>query len=80
MRTKHAPPKVCRVDLRPDQVERPLEPRDLQERKIVSRIGVAPIELLADDLLDPPEAEVFRSRDGPHRLPAHEAGEDPCAR
>jgi hypothetical protein len=35
------------------------------------------IELLADDLLDTTEAEIFRSRDGAHRLSAHEAGEDP---
>ena len=66
----------ARVDLGADQVERPLEPRDLQERKVVGGIGVAPIKLLADDLLDPAEAEVFRSRNGAHRLSAHEAGED----
>ena len=65
------------IDLSPDQVERPLEPRDLQERKIVGRIGVAPIKLLADDLLDTAEAQVFRGRDGAHRLAAHQAGEDP---
>ena len=62
---------------RADQVERPLEPRDLQEREIVGGIGVAPIKLLADDLLHPAEAEVFRGGDGAHRLPAHQAGEDP---
>lgn len=64
------------VDLGADKVERPLEPGDLQERKVVGGIGMPPIKLLADDLLDPTEAEVFRGRDGAHRLPAHEAGED----
>ena len=69
--------RFARVDLGPDQLERPLEPRDLHERKIVGGIGVAAIELLADDLLDTAEAEGFRGRNGAHRLPAHEAGENP---
>jgi hypothetical protein len=69
--------RLAGVDLGADEIERPLEPRDLQERKIVGGIGVAPIKLLADDLLDPAEAEIFRSRDGAHRLAAHQAGEDP---
>ncbi len=51
--------RFSRVDLAADQVERPLEPRDLQERKVVGRIGVAPIQLFVDDLLDTTEAEVF---------------------
>ena len=72
--------RLAGVDLGTDEIERPLEPRDLQERKIVGGIGVAPIKLLADDLLDTAEAEVFRSRDDAHRIPAHQAGEDPpCA-
>ena len=45
--------RLAGVDLAADQVERPLEPRDLQERKVVGGIGVAAIKLLADDLLDP---------------------------
>ena len=51
--------RFSRVDLAADQVERPLEPRDLEERKIVGGIGVAPIKLFTDDLLDTAEAEVF---------------------
>jgi hypothetical protein len=47
------------VDLPADQIERPLEARDLQERKVVGGIGVAAIKLVADDLLHPPGAEVF---------------------
>jgi hypothetical protein len=70
-RRRHA-----RVDLGADQVERPLEPRDLQERKIVGGIGVAPIKLLPDDLLDTAEAEVFLGRNGAHRFAAQEAGKD----
>jgi hypothetical protein len=68
---------LARVDLGADQVERPLELRDLQERKIVGGIGVAPIKLLPDDLLDTAEAEVFLGRNGAHRFGAHKAGEDP---
>jgi hypothetical protein len=72
--------RLAGVDLGADEIERPLEPRDLEKRKVVGGIGVAPIKLLADDLLDTPEAEVFRGRDGAHRLAAHQAGEDPpCA-
>ena len=51
--------RFARVDLAPDQVERPLEPRNLQKRKVIGGIGVAPIKLLPDDLLDTTEAEVF---------------------
>ena len=51
--------RFSRVDLAPDQVERPLEPRDLQEREVVGGIGVPAIKLLPDDLLDTAEAEVF---------------------
>jgi hypothetical protein len=69
--------RLAGVDLAADEIERPLEPRDLQERKVVCGIGVAPIKLLADDLLDTTEAEVFRGRDGAHRLTAHQASEDP---
>ncbi len=47
------------VDLAADQIERPLEAGDLQERKVVGGIGVAAIKLLTDDLLHPPDAEVF---------------------
>jgi hypothetical protein len=47
------------VDLPADQIERPLEARDLQERKVVGGIGVAAIKLVADDLLHPPDAEAF---------------------
>ena len=56
--------RLAGVDLGTDEIERPLEPRDLKEREVVCGIGVAPIKLLADDLLDTTEAEVFRSRDG----------------
>ena len=59
-----------------DQVERPLEPRDLQEREVVGRIGVAPVQLLANDLLHSADAQGFRRGDGADRLAAHEAGED----
>ena len=77
MRTKAcAAEGFAGVDLGADQVERPLEPRDLQEREVVGGIGVAPIELLADDLLHPADAQGFRGGDGAHRLAAHEAGED----
>jgi hypothetical protein len=69
--------RLAGVDLGTDEIERPLEPRDLQEREVVGGIGVAPIKLLADDLLDTTQAEVFRSGDRAHRLPAHQAGEDP---
>ena len=65
-----------RVDLGADQVERPLEPRDLQEREVVGGVGVAPVQLLADDLLDAADTEILRGRNGAHRLAAHEAGED----
>jgi hypothetical protein len=51
--------RLAGVDLSADQVERPLEPRDLQERKVVGGIGVAAIKLLADDLLDTTQAEVL---------------------
>jgi hypothetical protein len=69
--------RLAGVDLGADEIERPLEPRDLEKRKVVGGIGVAPIELLPDDLLDTTQAEVFRGRDGPHRLPAHQAGKNP---
>ena len=48
--------RLAGVDLGADEVERPLEPRDLQQRKVVGGIGVAAIELLADDLLHPADA------------------------
>ena len=51
--------RLAGVDLAADQVERPLEPRDLQEREVVGGIGVAAIKLVADDLLHPPDAEAF---------------------
>jgi hypothetical protein len=51
--------RLAGVDLGTDEIERPLEPRDLEKREVVGGIGVAPIELLADDLLDTTEAEVF---------------------
>ena len=51
--------RLAGIDLAADEVERPLEPRDLQEREVVGGIGVAAIKLLADDLLDTTEAEVF---------------------
>jgi hypothetical protein len=35
--------RLARVDLGADQVERPLKPGDLQERKVVGGIGVASI-------------------------------------
>jgi hypothetical protein len=35
----------------PNQVERQLEPRDLQKCEVVDGIGVAAIKLVADDLL-----------------------------
>jgi hypothetical protein len=51
--------RLAGIDLAADEVERPLEPRDLQEREVVGGIGVAAIKLLTDDLLDTTEAEVF---------------------
>jgi hypothetical protein len=42
--------RLAGVDLAADEVERPLEPRDLEKRKVVGGIGVAAIKLLADDL------------------------------
>ena len=68
------------VDLGADEIERPLEPRDLEQREVVGGIGVAPIELLADDLLHPADAQAFRGGDGADRFPGHKAGEDFCAR
>ena len=38
--------RLAGVDLAADQVERPLEPGDLQEREVVGGIGVAALELL----------------------------------
>jgi hypothetical protein len=64
------------VDLAAEEVERPLEPRDLQERIVVGGIGVATLKLLANDLLHPADAEPLRRRDGADRLPAYEASED----
>ena len=64
------------VDLAADEVERPLEPRDLQERIVVGGIGVAALKLLANDLLHPADAEPLRRGDGADRLPADEASED----
>jgi hypothetical protein len=51
--------RLAGVDLSADQVERPLEPRDLEKRKVVGGIGVAAIQLLPDELLDATEAEIF---------------------
>jgi len=51
--------RLAGVDLGTDEIKRPLEPRDLEKRKVVGGIGVAPIKLLTDDLLDTAEAEVF---------------------
>ena len=48
--------RLAGVDLAADQVESPLEPRDLQEREVVGGIGVAAIKLIADDLLHPADA------------------------
>jgi len=62
-------------DLAADEVERPLEPGDLQERVVVGWINVAALELLANDLLHPADAEPFGGGDGANRLPADEAGE-----
>jgi hypothetical protein len=53
--------RLAGVDLCADEIERPLEPRDLKEREVVCGIGVAPIKLLTDDLLDTTEAEVFQA-------------------
>jgi len=68
--------RLAGVDLAAEEVERPLEPGDLQERIVVGGIGVAALELLANDLLHPPDAEGFRRRDGADRLPADESRED----
>ena len=68
--------RLAGVDLGTDEIKRPLEPRDLEKRKVVGRIGVAPVKLLPDDLLDTTQAEVLRGRDDAHRIPTHQAGED----
>ena len=44
------------VDLAADKIERPLEPRDLQERTVVGGIDVAAVQLPPNDLLGPPDA------------------------
>jgi hypothetical protein len=64
------------VDLAADEVERPLEPGDLQERVVVGGIDVAALKLPANDLLHPADAEPFGGGDGANRLPADEAGEN----
>jgi hypothetical protein len=44
------------VDLAADEIERPLEPRNLQQRKVIGWIGVAAVQLLANDLLHSADA------------------------
>ena len=68
--------RLAGVDLAADEVERPLEPGDLEKRVVVGGIGVAALKLLANDLLHPADAEALRSGDGADRLAADEAGED----
>lgn len=68
--------RLAGVDLAAEEVERPLEPGDLQERIVVGGIGVAALKLFADDLLHPADAEPLRSGDGADRLPADESRED----
>ena len=68
--------RLAGVDLAAEEVERPLEPGDLQERIVVGGIGVAALELLANDLLHPADAEPFGGGDGADRLPADEASEN----
>ena len=77
MRTKSVHRRrLAGVDLAADEVERPLEPGDLQERVVVGGIGVAALKLLANDLLHPADAEPLGGGDGADRLPADEAGEN----
>jgi hypothetical protein len=53
--------RLASVDLGADEIERALEPRDLQERIVVGGIGVAAFKLLANNLLHPADAEPLRS-------------------
>jgi hypothetical protein len=69
--------RLSGVDLTADEIERPLEPRDLEKREVICRIGVTAIKPLADDLLDTAQAELFRGGDAAHRVPRHQASEDP---
>jgi hypothetical protein len=64
------------VDLAAEEVERPLEPRNLQKRVVVGRIGVASLKLLTNDLLHPTDAEPLHCGDGADRLPADQASEN----
>ena len=68
--------RLAGVDLAAEEVERPLEPGDLEERIVVGGIGVAALKLLANDLLHPADAQALRRGDGADRLPANEASEN----
>ena len=68
--------RLAGVDLAADEVERPLEPGNLEKGVVVGRVGVAALELLTNDLLHPADAQALRSGDGPDRLAADEASED----
>ena len=54
--------RLAGVDLAADEVERPLEPGNLEKGVVVGRVGVAALELLTNDLLHPADAEGFPTR------------------